>query len=51
MIVGLKNGLEFLGSEFSKTITDFQNLVGETSATAVLAEETLDEAGLARNGR
>ena len=44
MIVGLKNGLEFLGSEFSKTITDFQNLVGETSATAVLAEETLDDA-------
>ena len=44
VIVGLKNGLEFLGSEFSKTITDFQNLVGETSATAVLAEETLDDA-------
>ena len=44
MIVGLKNGLEFLGSEFSKTITDFQNFVGETSATAVLAEETLDDA-------
>ena len=32
VIVGLKNSLEFLGSEFSKTITDFQNLVGETSA-------------------
>ena len=44
VIVGLKNSLEFLGSEFSKTITDFQNLVGETSATAVLAEETLDDA-------
>ena len=44
VIVGLKNGLEFLGSEFSKTITDFQNFVGETSATAVLAEETLDDA-------
>ena len=44
VIVGLKNGLEFLGSEFSKTITDFQNLVGETSATAVLAKETLDDA-------
>ena len=44
VIVGLKNGLEFLGSEFSKTITDFQNLVGETSSTAVLAEETLDDA-------
>ena len=44
VIVGLKNSLEFLGSEFSKTITDFQNFVGETSATAVLAEETLDDA-------
>ena len=44
VIVGLKNGLEFLGSEFSKTTTDFQNFVGETSATAVLAEETLDDA-------
>ncbi|MGT2969219.1 T7SS effector LXG polymorphic toxin [Streptococcus azizii] len=44
VIVGLKNGLEFLGSEFSQTITDFQTLVEETSTTAVLAEETLDDA-------